>query len=66
MGDCVCKELWLWLPEQVVEKLGAVLYYILLKNGRRGCRHVEQLRYRTCSGVRVESPAEEASGERYC
>lgn len=49
----------LWLPGQVVGIQGAVLYDILLNDGRTVRRHVEQLRYRTCSGVRAASSVEE-------
>ena len=39
-----------WLPGQVVEVSGAVLYTIMLEDGRSVRRHVEQLRSRTNTG----------------
>ena len=39
-----------WLPGQAVEVSGAVLYTIMLEDGRSVRRHVEQLRSRTNTG----------------
>ena len=47
-----------WLPGKVVEKLGTVMYRVLLENGQKVRKHADQLKHRM-----VEPPVEETPDE---